>query len=450
LNAYVINEGGSMGTTVKRGMAGLRRGSLAFGLLLAFIWGGHTAAFYLPGRKVFFVGFLGLALGLALARLLLGRAGLRLNGSKLWIGPAMAVWMAAATLSVAANSGRELVVATYCAVFLGGAAVYIALNGIGITRKELEIGAAGLVVGSLFPIMNGLWAFREEWGTTDLQVVLNAYLDNLRMLSFEEATYGNRGNTAAFLVIVAPLFIWISLDRRSSLLVRVACAVALAPVVMTLLILEVRAAFIVLIAATALIWGFKFGMRSYLLFGIGCAISIGLLVHYASDFSSTMSERLQPVVTLDTVQDSSAFERTEAIREGLRIGEQNWLAGIGTGGGLTVHSQTSAHQFLVQQLMETGVVGLIGSMALACGVFGILLKALVVGRDGGTNSIRFALIIGPATFFLYGMLANVSFNVGYVNTWTVLVASMLALVPGFGRRPGPIVLSEAVAVPPGP
>ncbi len=61
--------------------------------------------------------------------------------------------------------------------------------------------------------------------------------------------------------------------------------------------------------------------------------------------------------------------RTDAMKEGLGIANRHWLVGIGPGAALSLHTQTSAHQLQVQQFMETGVIGLVGSTLLALGVF---------------------------------------------------------------------------------
>jgi hypothetical protein len=112
-------------------------------------------------------------------------------------------------------------------------------------------------------------------------------------------------------------------------------------------------------------------------------------------------------------------------------GEKHWAVGIGPGAGLTLHSQTSAHQFNVQQFMESGALGLAASVMFSAIVLILLLHALVRGQDGGINNIRFALLIGPASIVVYGIFSNPTMSLGYVNTWSILVVSMLALAPAF-------------------
>lgn len=409
---------------------GLRR---HLGVLIGCLWGGYTAAYCLKGNTYLYLGALCVAVFAAGIRVGRRRSIFAPSGHRYGIGLGLALWWLGATCSLAINWRTELVVVTYLSVFVGGAVIYIGLDGIEITGHELEVGIAGLVAGSLVPLLLGLRAFWGTWGSTDWQVILNAYQDPLRMLPYEEATYGNRGNTANFIVIVAPICFWVVLDSSRRLWIRAVCAVALIPVSVSLVVLGVRAAFITMLLAFALIWGFKLGVRRYIYFVASCALGGWLFARYAADITETLSDRLEPVVTVDAVQDPSVLDRSAAIKEGIEIGVRHWLVGIGPGAGLSEHSLTSAHQLFVQQFMETGILGLAGSIALTLGVFALLLRTLLHGQDKGANNLRFTLIIGPASFLVYGVLANDTFNLGIIDTWTALVASLLALTPRFPR-----------------
>jgi hypothetical protein len=107
---------------------------------------------------------------------------------------------------------------------------------------------------------------------------------------------------------------------------------------------------------------------------------------------------------------------------------------VGPGAALTVHSRDSAHQFQVQQAMETGFLGLLGVCLLSLGIFVSLVRTIARGREDELNDTRFMLLIGPATFVVYAIMANAALNNTTVNTWTILVASMLAVTPAFERR----------------
>jgi O-antigen ligase len=238
----------------------------------------------------------------------------------------------------------------------------------------------------------------------------------------------------------------------------------LVPILLNLLVLEVRAAFLMLPLGIALVLGFKFGVRRILYLVVGGAVIIGLLYQFVPDdvvasisdrmqpvaqvdtAMTTISDRMRPVVQFDDSGDSSVYGRLDAMKEGLAVGLRNWLFGIGPGAALTQHSQTSAHQLFVQQFMETGVLGLVGSIVFSCAMLVILLRTYARGQDGGPNNMRFTLIIGPACFILYGIVANDTFNIGYFNPWTVLVVSMLALTPRFDKRSRDRAMTKVSAV----
>jgi hypothetical protein len=81
--------------------------------------------------------------------------------------------------------------------------------------------------------------------------------------------------------------------------------------------------------------------------------------------------------------------------------------------------------------METGILGFIGTTVFAIGVLIALGRTLARGRGDQTNDTRFMLLIGPAAYVVYALMANAALNNASLNTWTVLVASMLALAPPF-------------------
>jgi hypothetical protein len=432
-------------------LAGTARSAAGPGVLLAILWGFHSAAYSYPGRVYFSIAGLNdiskpvgasmlflpafvWAFLFVMLRSKLDRPTWTRSGTR-GVSAALACWFLGATAGTLANWSVDQVLLTYCSVFLAGAVVYAVLDGARLTAIQLEIGILGLVVGSLFPLVDGLRAFVQEWGVPDMTTALNAYLNVIRMQLYEQATFGNRGNTAAFIVIIAPLFLWVALDVSRRRIIRVVCAAALVPVVLNVLIIEVRAGLLTLLFSLAVICGFKLGVRRYPLFVAALLLAVMVGARYSPEVAMTMADRLRPVVTADTEDDKSLMDRSEAIREGLAIADQNWQFGIGPGGALTLHSQTSAHQFQVQQFMEAGAFGLIGSIGFSVGVLAMLAVTVFRGKDDGSNNIRFALIIGPASYVVYGLTANAALNVGYVNTWAVLITSMLALTPGFEPLP---------------
>jgi hypothetical protein len=420
------------GRATERGAA--RSTPVAVGLALACLWALNAAAVYVPGT-----GYLRFPVVFAIAAgILLWRTGardaLRPKGAHLsGVTVGLACWAAAATLSTILNAQTEQVVLTYVSVFVAGAAVYASLFRIRLARAHIDLAVAGLALGALFPLVGGLVAFAREWGIPDIQTAITAWQNTARMDGYQEATFGNRGNTAGFLLIVTPVLLAILLDRRRHAALRGLCAVTLVPVALNLVLLLVRAAYLTLLASLVLVWIFKLGTRRLPVLAGALAVACVLVLRYQPDTAFILAERVLPAVTVDTVADASVEGRVAAIAEGWRIARRNWLLGVGPGGAPSVHFLDSAHQFQVQQAMETGILGLLGVTMLCVGVWVSLVRTIARGRHEEVNDTRFTLLIGPAAFLTYAMLANAALNNGSVNTWTVLVASMLALTPQFER-----------------
>jgi hypothetical protein len=413
---------------------------LFLGCLLAF----HAASYALPGRAYFYLTSLSdatapVGVNAVFHPALLLSAGylmIRCVGSHrsapvrrlhvITVG--LAIWVMAATLSAIANADTDLVPLTLLSVFVAGALVYAAASRVPISERLVDVVFISLVIGALFPLLSGIREFVTEWGIPNLTIILNATLDIARMQGYEAATFGNRGNTAAFLMILGPPLLWLALDRHRPALMRAFYAICLVPVLANIAIIEVRAAFITSVLVGALVWRFRSGSRlAYVVFFCFVGIALMGLLQRLPEIDEMVTGRLAPVLLFDTSSDSSLQGRSEAIQEGIEIARRNWALGIGPGGALTVHSQTSAHQFYVQQAMETGVLGLLGCLMTTVGVLVVMLRTLRIGPGDAANRICFAFIIGPAGYVIYGVLANLTLSVGYVNAWAVIVSCLLAL-----------------------
>jgi hypothetical protein len=402
------------------------------GILLAAIWALQAAAPDLRGNR-----YLPFLLPVALIGFVLWRSQTSFRhqtGSKNGVVAGLCCWFVGSTLSTVLNWQTDQVLLTYGMVMASGAVVFWSLRGILLTPRDLDVAIIGLTVGALVPLASGLAAFAAEWGVPDINTTITAWQDLTRMDGYEAATFGNRGNTAGFILIVTPILLAIVFDARKRAALRAFCAVPLTLIALNLMILQVRAAFVALFFAALIVWVFKKGVGRLPLVAAAVVLAGVVLFKVQPDVGYTMTERFMPVITVDTRGDDSVQGRVDAIQEGWGIAEENWLLGVGPGAALTVHSRDSAHQLQVQQAMETGILGLIGVTLLSIGVLVSLARTMFRGRHDEVNDTRFMLIIGPATYVAYAIMANAAFNNTTVNTWTVLVVSMLALMPPFERR----------------
>jgi hypothetical protein len=255
------------------------------------------------------------------------------------------------------------------------------------------------------------------------------------MGSYTEATFGNVGNTANLVVLVLPLYLWLLLKKNSRLGSRIFSAVMVVLLLATLVIVEERAALLAALVIAAVVFSFRLTWGRSLLYLAAACCAAGLLLQVDIEATASVRQRFWAAVTVDSANDESVSERVDAIREGLAIGRNNWAFGIGPGAGLTTHSQTSAHQMFAQQFMECGILGLIGSIAVCASVFTALARSALTADNDDRNQVRFGLLVGPAAYLINGIVANVTLSSSYLNVWTVLCATMLALAPGFKRSP---------------
>jgi len=407
--------------------------SLIVSVLVACLWGLHAAAPSVPGRLYVRLPLM-LVIGMALLLRRAKTTAVRVPFAKNGLVVGFCCWLIAATLSTVLNWQTDSVLSTYFVLFVCGAFIYATMSHIDLSRTEVDIAIAGLLIGSLFPLINGLQTFGTEFGPTDATMLVAAYTNRIRMGGYEIATFGNRGNTAAFLLILAPILLAVMLDAKRHWTFRAVCALSMVPVVLNFLILQVRAGFLTLIASAIVVYWFKRGARQLPLFITGLVVVWLFLFNVAPDAGWMIRDRIVAAVTLDTDGDTSVQGRAEALQEGVRLAKRYWLLGVGPGGGPTVHSRDSAHQFQINQAMETGILGFFGTTLLAVSLFICLIRTMARGRDDETNDVRFMLLIGPASYLAYSVTVNAALNNSSVNTWTILVVSMLALMPPFEPR----------------
>ena len=339
----------------------------------------------------------------------------------------LGLWFAGAVLAFLWNARADLVAMTFCAVFLSGLFVFVALVDYPLEETDVDVVFIALALGSLFPLVSGLQAFYNTWGFPSLSTVLAAHNSAKGIQVYEEATFSSRGNTASLLVLIAPPLMALVFDRGRSWWSRALYGLCTGLIVVNLVILQQRAVIFICLVSVAFLWRFKTrSASSYLIYAATAALALYAVTVYAPDVSTLIDDRFVPAVTWDA-EDRSVSGRTEAIQEGIDIAVRNLPFGLGPGSAVIVHSQNSAHQFNVQQGLEDGVLGFIGSVVLSLAALAMLIKSMSAGERSPENRRRFIFIVGPACYLVHGVLANTTINLGYVNTWMVLLVAMLAL-----------------------
>jgi hypothetical protein len=335
----------------------------------------------------------------------------------------LAVWFLAATLSYVINDSTGLAMATYSACYLSFILIYIATRNISISGNDVKLIFMALSIGCLFPLVLGLIAFYKEWGILGAQELLYSRYDIVRMAGYCEATFGNTSNTGPFLLLAGlPLFN-ISLDREYGKALRIWFTFVLILVVLNLLIIQSRASIITFCISMALIMYHRKVKKE------GLILTIGILAIFTLPMLGSLNEfydNLSAAIFVDK-SDNSVYERTTAIAEGWHAFMDNWQFGMGPGSTLSELSLQSAHQFMVQQGAEVGILGFVSSALLSLIVICRALRAAARDHRVPINRQNFTFIVGPFGFIVYALISNAPLCIGVVNTFIGLFTVYLAL-----------------------
>lgn len=338
------------------------------------------------------------------------------------IGVTMIGFCFFAVLSTLANplpqSGWSPLLACYVMpVVLFYAASVLRLNDDQIRRSILCV-----AIGALIPLMLGAWEFYHEYGIPTGVDLLDSRYNIARMQGYMDKTYGNTSNMAAFLAILVPtvgatlLTYW---HRRGA---RILLVFTLLLAFVHVLIVQSRTLFIVLtlvFPVIALFYRLRFGAIFFILLVAITAIVVPVL----SALDQFLGNTVVAAAGLDA--DSSVSERFEAMQAAYQILKMHLSFGVGPGNSMIVNPFTSAHEYILQQGSEIGLVG-IPLAILLTGAYGFRGFRLFKARSFDSYSkVRFAMMIGPITYYVYGVIANMPLAQSIMAPWVGLT-SLLA------------------------
>jgi len=327
-------------------------------------------------------------------------------------------------LSALANGGPDLNWATWLSSYVSPIVLYIGVRQYCDDTRFVRQVIVVILVASLLPLAYGLLQYYREWGIpTGVELLLSRYYIE-RMETYMTATFGNTGNTAAYLALVLPVAMSACLTRYTGSAVRwLAFTVVLVGLLNAVIVQSRTLLWILLLGVPGILWFYR--VR---LVGITVAVSVA-----AGLFVLPFLEALDELAAMSTSVfggaevDNSVSVRVEAMRFALRTMFDFPALGVGPGNNMLVNPHTSAHQFWLQQGSEIGIGGLVASFVMTAAV---LLRALVTWwrRSGDeANDLTFMCISGAALFMLYGVVANMALAITFVNTWIGLLAVLLAL-----------------------
>jgi hypothetical protein len=336
------------------------------------------------------------------------------------------LWIVAATVAYVATASDLQSFYNYLGL-LFGLVMYICLRGMTLTSREASAVLLGLAVAIAISFAPPLKAYYDAFGIPDPVTLLESHFEVGRMEKYEALTYGNTSSTAGMIVLLIPGCIAEGIKRTRPLMWRACFGCAAGLMLLNLVIVESRTAFLMLILMVAAISYFYGKMRIIVVIAVG-ALALVALRSGGEDSRawSLFSTRLKDAITLNSVRDVSVRDRQAAIQDGWNKFERNWTTGIGIGNSTSESIYGAAHQFNVEQAEELGILGLIASILVLVGLVGRFVYLLKLRRSFDTD-IRFSLLIGPSCYLIFGAIANISLNYGQYNSWIATAAALAGL-----------------------
>jgi len=349
---------------------------------------------------------------------------IRVARSDLVLFAALSALALVACFSVIAAPAPLDTIVPFLGVYVAPLLLFVAFQHIEVDERRLVLAWNVLTLGALCPLVAGAIAYYNEWGIpTGLELLYSRY-DVTRMQGYMAATFGNTGNTAAFLALLFPPWLVLAIRARALGASRAFYVVAIVVALLHIAIVQSRTLFVTLLVILPVtLLALRVRLRALM---IPAFLGLGFLVVQLYDVRDQLAS-LTVGALEGSNEDRSVPERFEAMQIGVRLMRDNLLFGIGPGNSASVHPFTSSHQYWVNQGAELGVGGLLAAVALSVVVFWKFLRSCTRVLDGPTGSWRYVNLVGPAAFMLYGCIANMPWSANVVDTWAGLFGVMLGL-----------------------
>ena len=333
------------------------------------------------------------------------------------------IWFIATAGSMVAHLGVEGVIVSFVTGMLSALLVMYSSRQLPATLRSYELVAVSMLGGSLFPLVFGLRAYYAVWGIPSLSTLMFSRYNLTRIQPYELATFGNTANMGCFCALMSAICIVILLGRICHWTTRLLSAVVLVLIVCNLLIVESRTSWAILGATwLAAVLFRKSGKRGILM----SAIAVFAITFVPSSVLNPFAHNMERGITYDE-SDHSAYQRLDSMR----VGWENFLDHpvVGVGPGLTQgHNEYGeAHELVLYAAEETGILGMIAVLLLTVVCTWRVVRMILVTRQDEASILAFAFALGPAMYFIRGLVSEVSSHMLFVNTWICLVFGMMSL-----------------------
>jgi len=356
-----------------------------------------------------------------------GRVGaLRIEREGLPVALALGALVAFALTALCTAEYSDYSVLQFLGAYLAPLLLYLTFQSLTLDTRSLLGVWDVLTLAALVPLLRGLLAYYQVFGIPSPLDLLVSRYDLVRMDPYMVATFGNTGNTAALLTLLLPPWLLAALYRGVGPLRRAFywCAVLVA--LAHIAIVQSRTLFLVLLVALPFgLYVVRLRRRAIALIVL-IVVLVGAAVFTAGEVRDRFADLTVGALS-GSADDQSVSERVEAMQIGLKMIRGSVLLGVGVGNSITEHPYTSSHQYWINQGVELGIGGLLAAVGLSLAVLVRFLKGLLRARRGPEEFFRFLALVGPASFMLYGCIANMAWSATYVDVWSGLFGTMLGL-----------------------
>lgn len=354
----------------------------------------------------------------ALALLVISVPLVRMAGPPHWLRNLLLVIIAAFALggglaTVASESPAISLVGLLAR--LGVLALAWLIASVGVTRSAARIWIYALFLGLGLILLNGLFVYLQTFGWTDDWTDLSARRSTQQWIEYGLVTWGHAANTAGIVLLTMPVAVMMLWTRRGAAFVERSLLVSLIVLMaVTILITFQRWALIcVPAAAVMMLLRWRLSLRSLVLVALLLAVylNIGQQIlestsgYFVEAATGTSPSSLGPRLNLMS-------QWISAIRD--------YPAGVGFEGAyrLGIGGRTSSHNMLIDATLEGGLlVG--GAVAAWLAVIAMSLMRGISSRTVMTDA-QFALILGAATYSLFGIFFNGQVYLAGMTIWFAL------------------------------
>ena len=121
------------------------------------------------------------------------------------------------------------------------------------------------------------------------------------------------------------------------------------------------------------------------------------------------------------------MERVDSVYMGWVVFKEHPIFGIGPGMSYHYIPYSIPHESVVHMLLELGIFGGALFLVISLSMIAFAVLAILSPDPDGRMHWRAAWLIGPASYFLFGILGGIAFTMSIALVWIGVVYTMVPL-----------------------